>query len=186
MLKRILIKFLKKTRRERHDVLFSQLGVGCEISRHGEYIHPDRLRIGNYVHIEDGVFINATGGVEIQDHTIIGPDVLIMSSLHRHRGASLLPYDEIELLRAVVLEKCVWIGSRAIILAGVRIMEGSIVGAGAVVTKTFPAGSILGGNPAVVIGTRDMAEYQRLSAEGQFYLTRKQQLNLQKKETRDD
>ena len=45
------------------------------------------------------------------------------------------------------------IGS-SIILPGVRLKKGTIVGAGAVVTKTFPAYSILGGNPAKLIRTR--------------------------------
>src|SRR5438552_18626377 len=44
-----------------------------------------------------------------------------------------------------------FIGSRAIILPGVRVGDGSIVAAGAVVTKDVSPGSIVGGNPARVI-----------------------------------
>lgn len=44
-----------------------------------------------------------------------------------------------------------FIGGRAIILPGITIGEGSIVAAGAVVTKDVPSGSIVAGNPARLI-----------------------------------
>lgn len=53
----------------------------------------------------------------------------------------------------------VWIGSNSIILKGVTIGEGSIIGAGAVVTKDVPAWTIVGGNPARVI--REIPEDER-------------------------
>jgi acetyltransferase-like isoleucine patch superfamily enzyme len=49
-------------------------------------------------------------------------------------------------------DKC-WIGMHAIILKGVHVGEGAIVAAGAVVTKSVPAWTIVGGNPARVIRT---------------------------------
>jgi len=54
---------------------------------------------------------------------------------------------------AVTIEDDAWIGARAIILKGVTVGRASIVGAGAVVTKDVPPYSIVGGNPAVVIGS---------------------------------
>ena len=57
-------------------------------------------------------------------------------------------------VRPVLIEDDVWIGFGACILPGVTIGRGSIVGAGAVVTKDVPAGSIVGGVPARIIGRR--------------------------------
>ena len=50
-----------------------------------------------------------------------------------------------------MIEDDVWIGANAIVLKGVTIGEGSIIAAGAVVTKNVPAYSLVGGNPAKVI-----------------------------------
>ncbi|WP_435627910.1 acyltransferase [Candidatus Ferrigenium straubiae] len=56
----------------------------------------------------------------------------------------------------VIIEDDVWVGARAIILKGVTVGRASIVAAGSVVTKDVPAYSIVGGNPATVIGTVPM------------------------------
>jgi len=54
----------------------------------------------------------------------------------------------------VVIEDDTWIGANTLILKNVRIGEGSIIGAGSVVTKDIPPYSIAVGNPAKVIKQR--------------------------------
>ncbi len=82
----------------------------------------------------------------------------------------MVPSDEVDLLRPVKIGRCVWIGMRAMIMSGVEIGEGSIVGAGAVITKSFSPGLILGGNPAKIIRQRDMKSCEKLIKDGKFYL----------------
>ncbi len=53
-----------------------------------------------------------------------------------------------------VVENDVWIGYEALIMPGVRIGNGAVVSAGAVVTRDVPAYTIVGGNPATPIRTR--------------------------------
>ncbi len=57
--------------------------------------------------------------------------------------------------KPVVIEDDVWIGSRVTILPGVTIGRGSVVGAAAVVTKDVPPYSVVAGNPAKVVKTRE-------------------------------
>lgn len=55
----------------------------------------------------------------------------------------------------ITLGDRVWVGTRAIVLKGVTIGDGAVVAAGAVVTKDVPAGAVVGGMPAKVIGRAD-------------------------------
>ena len=54
----------------------------------------------------------------------------------------------------IILEDDVWIGQRAMIMSGIRIGQGAVVAAGAVVTKDVPPYAIVGGVPAKVIRYR--------------------------------
>jgi len=53
----------------------------------------------------------------------------------------------------VIIEDDVFVGTQALILKGVRIGRGAVIGAGAVVTRAVPAGAVVAGNPARVVGT---------------------------------
>jgi len=55
----------------------------------------------------------------------------------------------------VIVEDNVLIGANAVVLEGVRIGEGAVVAAGAIVTKDVPAGVVVAGSPAKVIKKRD-------------------------------
>ena len=59
----------------------------------------------------------------------------------------------------VRIRRGAWIGARAIVLKGVTVGVGSVVGAGAVVTKDVPDWTIVAGNPARVI--REIPEHER-------------------------
>ena len=51
----------------------------------------------------------------------------------------------------IIIKKHTWIGANAILLAGTKISEDSIIGAGSVVKGSFPQNCIIAGNPAKVV-----------------------------------
>ncbi len=144
-------------------------GEGVDIARNIEWWDLERIMIGSHVYVGPQCKFYAKGGLQIGDHVIVGPEVAIMTSLHRFHEASMVPYDRVEECRPVTIERCVWIGLRAILMPGVTIGEGSIIGAGSVVTKSFPPGVIIAGNPAAVVGQRDMKLYREAVEAGRFY-----------------
>lgn len=95
--------------------------------------------------------------VVIDDHLLMGEDVLFLGSGHSF-GRNDIPMGLQEDLQRTPLHIAgdVWIGARVIILPGCkRIGHGAIVGAGSVVTKDVPDWAIVGGNPATVIRYRN-------------------------------
>ena len=110
-------------------------------------------RLGD--HSAFGVRSSLDPHVTIGRHVMMAADVVILTSNHRFDDVDtpmmLQGYSE---ARPVVVEDDVWIGQRAIILPGVRIGKGSIIGAGAVVSRSVPPYPIAVGNPARVIRSR--------------------------------
>lgn len=98
-----------------------------------------------------GCYIQADNGITIGDYTQIAPSVGIISANHDvHDNRRHLKSEPI------VIGKYGWIGMGAKILPGVRLGDFTIVGAGAVVTKSFPEGyCVLGGSPAKVMKLLD-------------------------------
>lgn len=112
-------------------------------------LEPANLEIGDLSYLAYGVRIEARQGVHIGSMTTISPEVFITTGDH-----SLL--DLAPTNCPVWIGDGVFIGARAMILGGVRIGDNAVVGAGSVVTKDVPAGSIAAGIPARVIRQRDV------------------------------
>ncbi len=111
------------------------------------------LEIGN----DSGVGINCEiyGPVTIGENVMMGPEVVIYTSGHRHDRTD-IPMGEQgdEDANPVTIGNDVWIGRRAIIMPGVKIGNGCIIGAAAVVTKDIPAYTVAAGVPAKVVKNR--------------------------------
>ena len=127
-----------------------------------------RFEIDPTSHIKSDTFIECSGGVRIGRYFHAGRGLTIFSTNHNYRSDRKIPYDERDIPGPVVIEDCVWVGANVSIVPGVTIGEGAIVAMGAVVTRDVPAGAVVAGNPARVVGQRDMVTYRRLKAQGQF------------------
>ncbi len=126
----------------------------------------ENLKLGKYIFIGDNARLCCEGGLEIGSHTKIGLDVLILTSNHNYKSKEMLPYDEYDYKQKVIIGKNCWIGARVTICPGVKIEEGAIIGAGSVVTKSIPRCAIAAGNPARIIGYRDIKVYDELDRAG--------------------
>jgi acetyltransferase-like isoleucine patch superfamily enzyme len=109
--------------------------------------------IGNRVRIHTGVYVAQF--TTIEDDVFLAPGVMIANDRH--------PVCH-ECLQGPTIRKGARIGINATLLPGVVIGEGALVGAGAVVTKDVPAGAVVAGNPARVVGQFDELD-QRVRAK---------------------
>lgn len=115
---------------------------------------PENISIGDDVRIHPMTYLHGAGGIEIGSHVGIGAGVKMYSLNHRYRDADRLYSEQGYDFGEIVIEDDVWIGSGSVILAGVRIRTGTVVAAGAVVTKDTESYSVVGGVPARVISRR--------------------------------
>jgi UDP-2-acetamido-3-amino-2,3-dideoxy-glucuronate N-acetyltransferase len=129
---------------------------GCEIgdgSRIGPFVEIQRdAAIGRNCKISSHSFI--CSGVIIGDGVFIGHGVMFINDAYPaavNADGSLQTNSDWEVVGTQVGDRAS-IGTHATILGGVRIGEGALIGAGAVVTKDVPAHAIVAGNPARVIG----------------------------------
>jgi serine acetyltransferase len=110
-----------------------------------------QLIIGPGTFINYGCSIGATRSIVIGAGCTIGTYVIIMDNdFHRLEPERRQELPESE---PVKLEENVWLGARVIVLRGVTIGEGSVIGAGSVVTRSIPPRSLAAGIPAKVIRT---------------------------------
>jgi hypothetical protein len=128
------------------------IGSDCLIARGTECVSESaegRLRLGDRVSVNFGVHLDHTGGLTLEDDVLVSEQAMLYTHDHGHDPRSRPKPDPLTVGAGA------WIGARAIVLPGVgRIGRGAIVGAGAVVTREVPAGSIVAGNPARQIGRR--------------------------------
>jgi maltose O-acetyltransferase len=128
---------------------------------------------GTNVNVEHGARFGSGVGIKLGDRSDIGMDALVIGPLwigadvmmgprcvllaDRHQTASTdLPMNQqgFQPSRPIVIEDDVFIGAGVTILPGRRIGTGSIIGAGAVVTRDVEPFTVVGGNPAVLVRRR--------------------------------
>ncbi|MGL4278792.1 MAG: phosphopantetheine-binding protein, partial [Albidovulum sp.] len=126
------------------------------ISPTASFANGRNIRLGDRISIGAGSSLWAGSGtarIEIGDDTLIAPAVMITAANYRYDDGSPInaqPMQEAD----IIIGRDVWLGYGAVVLAGVRIGDGAIIGAGAIVRSDVPDFAIVAGNPASVIGRR--------------------------------
>jgi len=143
------------------------VGAGSVIGGGTQIINSGNVRIGKKVLLQDAVYIRAGtdgrvvigdraainsfcrffghGGIEIGEDTQIGPGTLITTTTHDFSRELEASFEK------VVIGRRVWIGANVTILPGVEIGDACVIGAGSVVNRSIPAGSLAVGVPARVV-----------------------------------
>jgi putative colanic acid biosynthesis acetyltransferase WcaF len=106
---------------------------------------PSNVTIGANCNIGKALFY-ALDTISVGDRSIIGEDVFLCTGTHDIYAA-----DFHLVTKPIAVGRCVWIAAGATILPGVRIGDGAVVGAMAVVSRDVPAGAVVVGNPARVV-----------------------------------
>jgi maltose O-acetyltransferase len=125
------------------------IGKGSSIHMKTSFHNPGNISIGEDTIIGEGALLDGRNTLTIGSHVAIATEVMIYNAEHDIHDKDFSP-----ILEPVSIEDYVFIGPRAIILPGVTIGKGSVVAAGAVVTKNVNPFAIVGGVPAKEIGKR--------------------------------
>jgi len=109
------------------------------------------------------------GEVVIGDNFHSGAECIMITEYHKYDSGNAIPYDLSETVRKdIIIEDNVWLGTRVMVLGGVRIGEGAIIQAGSTVINDIPRCAIAGGHPAKVFKYRDIDHYETLKRKKQF------------------
>lgn len=112
------------------------------------------LRIGDRTGIGASCFIGCSGGIDIGSDVLFGPGVMLFAEDHEFGATDQTIKSQGVRWEPIVIEDDCWLASRVIVTSGVRIGRGSVVAAGAVVTRDIPPFSVVAGNPARVLRSR--------------------------------
>jgi len=121
---------------------FRSMGYCYLYGNNGEII------IGDNISINTNVQIGSSGGkIYIGDNVLIGPNVVIRAANHSFARNTLIN-KQAHTGGIIEIEDDVWIGANVVILPNVKLGKGSVVAAGAVVTKNIDPYTVVGGVPA--------------------------------------
>ena len=149
------INFLLMYRARYQKSCFAKCGTGVSVGHGCDFI-CNHIHVGDNVHIGPyASFMASISHIHIDDFVLIGPHCTIRGGDHRigvigkhlYNVKDKLPEND----KDVHIKKGCWIGCNATILKGVTVSRGTVVAAGAVITRSTPPYSVVGGVPAKFI-----------------------------------
>lgn len=133
--------------------IFKKCGENVNIERGANFGSGHLIEIGN----NSGIGIRCTipGNTIIGENVMMGPNCYILGHNHIFDSKDIpMCFQGKTLRKQTIIEDDVWIGRDVKMTPGRTIKKGSIVAMGCILTKDFPAYSIIGGNPSKLIKSR--------------------------------
>lgn len=134
-------------------------GPGLAMAPSVSLRNGERIVCGREVHVGERCSLwagDTAGRIVLDDNALLAPEVFITASNYGTKwgtGTPIMHQDKAE--ADVHVGADAWLGARVTVLPGVRVGDGAVVAAGAVVTRDLPAGCIAAGVPARVVGWRE-------------------------------
>lgn len=138
--------------------MFAEIGEGCYIEPPfyanfgGKHIH-----FGNRIYANFNLTMVDDTHIYVGDYTMIGPNVTVATA--GHPILPVLREKNYQYNMPVRIGRSCWIGAGAVILPGVTVGDGTVIGAGSVVTRDIPSNVVAVGNPCRVL--REVSERDR-------------------------
>lgn len=101
------------------------------------------LRVGNHSSIGPHAYVGCSGMITIGKNVMFGPKCSLFAENHVFEDVNTTIKSQGVSQKGITIEDDCWIGSNVVILDGVTIGKGSVIAAGAIVTKNVPAGSVI-------------------------------------------
>jgi len=147
------------TRKERFQELFGSYNLSITVEPGFRCVYGKNIHFKGYAYVNyDCIFLD-TNIITIGDRTLIGPKCSLICTNHAidkdERMAGLFNK------KPITIGDYVWLGAAVVVCPGVSIGDGSIIGAGSVVTKDIPPNVVAAGSPCKVI--REITEADKLN-----------------------
>lgn len=134
--------------------ILGRMGEGSHVSTQVSIISPENVFLDERVGVANRVILDGRGGISIGKDSIIGFESIILSCTHKSSSRDIPIRDQGMYQKKISIGEDVWIGARALIMPGVKIGQGAIIGANAVVSRDVEPYAIMGGVPARLIKYR--------------------------------
>jgi len=140
------------------DVIINANSWISAVDCYGTQTFSPTITIGDHVRIGRGAIITAIDFVNIGEGCLFSEQIFISDHAHSAIPGPLPPARQPLVSRGPVkIGRHCFIGIRAVIMSGVTLGDYCVVGANSVVTRSFPAGSVIAGAPARLLRTLPIA-----------------------------
>lgn len=127
----------------------AKVGANVHIDPSAKIFIPWNLKIGDWSSVGFDALLYNLGPLTIGQKVTVSQRAHLCGGTHDHRSPTM------ELIKSpIVVGDGAWVCADAFIGPGVKVGQGAVVGARAVVMKDVEAGAVVAGNPAVNVGKR--------------------------------